>query len=236
VKLTLFVVHNSHPCAAVEKALQLKGLAYRVVEWPPPLHAALQRPIFGARTVPGLVIDRRERISGSRRILRRLDELVAEPRLYPPDKPGVVEAERWGDEEFQQVARDLIWAGAAHRPDALVSYSKGGRIPLPPPAVRALAPGITAVQRRLNRTDDAKATRRLAELPAQIARIDAWIADGTIGDPRHPNAADLQILSTVRLLASFDDARPALEGSAALRAAEALWPPVAGRLPAGALA
>lgn len=236
MKLTLFVVHGSHPCAAVEKALELKRLPYRVVEWPPPMHAPLQRVIFGIRTVPGLSIDRHERISGSSNIMRRLDELAPEPLLYPPDRPEVAEAERWGNDDFQQVARDLIWAGAAHRPDALVSYSKGGKIPLPAPVVRALAPGIVTVQQRLNRTDDAKARRRLEDLPSQIAQIDAWIADGTIGDPAAPNAADLQILSTVRLIASFADSRPALKGTAALKAAEALWPPVAGELPAGAIA
>jgi glutathione S-transferase len=55
--LRLYVVHGSHPCAAVEKAMSMKGLPYRVTEWPPPLHAPIQRALFGARTVPALQLD-----------------------------------------------------------------------------------------------------------------------------------------------------------------------------------
>jgi glutathione S-transferase len=51
VGLRLYVVHTSHPCAAVEKALQLKGLPYNVWEWPPPLHPPMQKLLFGRRTV-----------------------------------------------------------------------------------------------------------------------------------------------------------------------------------------
>jgi glutathione S-transferase len=196
----------------------------------------MQRLIFDARTVPGLVIDRRERISGSRRIMRRLDALAPDPPLYPPGRPEVEEAERWGDEEFQQVARDLIWAGAAHLPDALVGYSKGARIALPAPVVRALAPGIVRAQRALNRTGDGKAARRLQELPAQVAKIDGWIADGTIGDAEHPNAADLQILSTVRLLMTLGDLREMIAARPSGRLAAQVFPQADGDMPAGSLA
>ena len=68
---TLFVVHGSHPCATVERALELKGLAYSRFEWPPPAHALGQRLIFGRRTVPGIRFATGERVSGSRAILRR---------------------------------------------------------------------------------------------------------------------------------------------------------------------
>jgi glutathione S-transferase len=235
--LTLFIVHNSHPCAAVERALVLKGLDYRVWEWPPPLHAPMQRLMFGRRTVPALR-NGSEKIVGSRAIMHRLDELVATPALYPAEpelRARVEEADRWGDEDFQQVARDLIWAGAVHRPDAIVSYSRGSRIGLPAPAVRLAAPAIARGARRINHTSDGKARRRLDALPDQIARIDGWIADGTLGDAEHPNAADLQILSTVRLIASVADARPALEGRPCLTRALELFGPVHGELPAGAI-
>jgi len=238
MQLRLYVVHNSHPCAAVEKALELKGLPYRVWEWPPPLHVPMQKLLFGRRTVPAIRIDS-EKISGSRTIMRRLDEIAPEPRLYPSDpaqRARVEEAERWGDEEFQQVARDLIWAGAVHRPDALVGYGQGSRLKTPPAVVRLIGPVIARLGRAVNQTGDEKGRRRLQELPAQIALIEAWIADGTIGDPDHPNAADLQILSTVNLIATMADPRPALEGSQALAAARRLFPPIHGELPAGAIA
>ena len=41
--------------------------------------------IFGPRTVPGLRIDGTEKISGSRAIMRRLDQLAPEPPLFPAD-------------------------------------------------------------------------------------------------------------------------------------------------------
>jgi glutathione S-transferase len=236
--LRLYVVHNSHPCAAIEKALQLKGLPYRVWEWPPPVHTVVQTLLFGKRTVPALTIGQ-ERVQGSRTIMHRLDQLAPEPLLYPADpalRAAVEEADRWGDEEFQQDARDLVWAGAVHRPDALIGYSEGSRIPLPDPVVGAIAPGITRTVRRINKTGDAKAGRVLAALPEKVAKIDAWIADGTIGDADHPNAADLQILSTVRLMSTMADLRPIFAASPSVDLALRIFGPINGELPAGALA
>ena len=45
---TLYAVPASHPCAAVEKALQLKGIEYRRVDIPPVAHKAVQKVLFGA--------------------------------------------------------------------------------------------------------------------------------------------------------------------------------------------
>src|SRR5919201_257991 len=72
----LYVVHGSHPCAAVARAMDMKGFAYEVVKLLPPLHAALQRMRFGARTVPGLVLESGEKISGSRADLQALPEYL----------------------------------------------------------------------------------------------------------------------------------------------------------------
>lgn len=235
--LRLFVVHGSHPCAAVEKALSAKGLEYEVTEWPPPLHPAIQMALFGRRTVPALW-NGSEKIVGSRAIMRRLDEIAPEPPLYPadPEHRGRVEdAERWGDQEFQQVARDLVWTGIVHHPDALVSYGEHSRIPLPDFAVRLSAPLIAHGAALLNHTGDDKARRRLRELPGQLQRIDAWIENGTIGDAEHPNAADLQIFSTVRLLSTIGDAQVALAGTRAQALARELFPQWDGTLPAGAI-
>jgi glutathione S-transferase len=238
MRLKLYVVHGSHPCAAVEKALQMKGLDYRVFEWPPPLHAPMQTLIFGGRTVPGLRING-EKVQGSRTILRRLDELAPEPRLYPEDpdhRARVEEAERWGDEVFQPIARELIWAAMVKRPDAMVSYSKGSKLPLPAPAVRASAPAIARMASKLNKTNADVARRDLAELPAQLDKIDAWVADGTIGDADRPNAADLQILSTIRLMLTMADARALIAGRPCAAAAERLFDEFDGDMPAGAIA
>jgi glutathione S-transferase len=237
MRLKLYVVHGSHPCAAVEKALQLKRLDYRVFEWPPTLHAPMQTVIFGGRTVPGLRING-EKVQGSRAILRRLDELAPEPRLYPTDPvllSRVEEAETWGDTVFQPVARELIWAAMVLRPDAMVSYSKRSRLRLPAPAVRLSAPAIARIASRLNQTNADVARRDLAELPAQLDKIDAWIADATIGDAERPNAADLQILSTLRLMLTMGDARALITGRPCAAAAQRLFNEFDGDMPAGAI-
>ena len=72
----LYAVNGSHPCDTVERALQLKGVAYKVVELPPPAHALVMRALFGERTVPALKLESGEKVQGSRAILARLDELV----------------------------------------------------------------------------------------------------------------------------------------------------------------
>ncbi len=241
MNLTLYVVHGSHPCAAVEKALELKSLSYRKVEWPPPLHAPIQRALFGARTVPGLKISNNhspERISGSRAIMRRLERLAPEPPLFPadPDKRRAVEqAEGWGDEVFQPIARTLVWTGMGHSPEALVSYSEGSKIPLPAAAIKLSAPVIARLERSLNHAGDGAAAKELQLLPGYLDRVDAWIADGTIGDSQHPNAADLQIASTIRLLMTLADLRPLIEGRPCAEPARTLFPVQAGEMPAGSL-
>lgn len=239
MRLTLYVVHGSHPCAAVEKALELKGLQYRVIEWPPPLHAPLQRMLFGARTVPALRIDRSEKVSGSRAIMRRLEELQPEPRLFPEDpakRAAVEEAERWGDETFQPIGRTLIWNGFKHSPNAMVSYSERSRLPLPAPMIRASAPLIARMAGRLNGATDEAARHEQRELPDYLDRIDGWIADGTIGDAEHPNAADLQLESTIRLLMTIADLRGMISSRPCGALAQRLFPDADGDMPAGSLA
>lgn len=236
MRVKLYVVHGSHPCAAVAKALALKGLPYSVVEWPPPMHAAMQQLIFGARTVPGVKIDG-EKISGSRAIMRRLDQLAPEPPLFPHEpaaRAAVEEAERWGDELFQPIARTLIWPAMRHSPEAMVGYSRGSKLPMPPAAIRVMAPVITRLECALNHTSDSAAQADLRTLPAHLDKIDAWIADGTIGgDP--PNAADLQIGSTIRLLLTLADVRPLIAGRPCEALARRVFPDAPGEMPAGSL-
>jgi glutathione S-transferase len=235
-RLRLYVVHGSHPCVAVQKALDLKGLDYAVWEWPPPLHTVGQKLLSGQRTVPSLRIDR-EMISGSREIMRRLDELVAQPSLYPLDperRRRVIQADAWGEREFQPVARQLIWTGLRRRPAALASYARHSRLPIPPRLFGMFVPLVVRAQSRINRVSPEATARTLRELPGQLDRIDAWFADGTLGAGR-PTAADLQILSTVRLLSTMADVRPLLIGRPSLAAAAALWPRLDGELPKGAI-
>lgn len=234
---TLYVIHNSHPCIAAERALQLKGQPYRIHEMAPALHVPEQWLRFRATTVPTLTLGSGEQIVGSRAIVHRLDELVPEPRLLPQDpdqRARVVEAERWGDEVLQPVPRRLAWTGACARPDALASYSEGSRLPLPGFVQRLAAPYIARVARWRNRGGEQQARKDLAALPAMLDRIDGWIGEGVMGGPE-PNAADLQIATSIRLLATMEDVMPLLEGRPCLAAAMRLFPSHTGRMPAGAL-
>ncbi len=235
--LKLYVVHGSHPCATVSRALDLKGVPYDLVELPPPLHAPIQRVLFGARTVPAVRFDDGEKLSGSRAILDRLEELAPEPALLPADpeaRTAVLRAEEWGEEVFQPIARRVLWPALRRRPGALPSYSDGSRLPaVPVPLLRAVAPGVAAIEMRLNSADEGAVRADLRSLPGHLDRIDGWIGEGVLGGET-PNRADLQIAPTARLLMSLRDVRPMLDrrpvGDLALR----LFPDYPGEVPADA--
>jgi glutathione S-transferase len=233
--LKLFVVHGSHPCATVQRALELKGIERRIVELPPPLHAPIQQMLFGVRTVPAVRFDDGEKLSGSRAILARLDELAPEPALLPADpdaRAAVLRAEEWGDEVLQPIARRLLWPALSRRPDALASYSEGSKLPAPAPLLRLMAPVATRAEMRLNKATEGAVRADLRALAGHLDRVDAWIASGVLG-AQPPNRADLQIAPTVRLLMTIGDVRPLIEGRAAARHALEYSPHLAGDVPSG---
>jgi glutathione S-transferase len=234
---TLYVIHGSHPCETAKRALELKRQPYRVVEYVPVLHVPGQWRRFRALTVPGLVLGNGEKIVGSRAIVHRLDQLVPDPPLLPADpdaRAAVLEAERWGDEVFQPVPRRLVWAGIRQRPEASHSYGAGSQLPLPSPVRTASTPLVSRVAVWRNKASVANARADVTALPSQLDRIDEWIADGTMGGDQ-PNAADLQIAPAVRLLGTFADIWPMLQGRASWALAQKLFPQYAGEMPAGAL-
>jgi glutathione S-transferase len=100
--------------------------------------------------------------------------------------------------------------------------------------VVAAAPLITRVEIAMNRSGEAAARADLAALPGQLDRIDAWIAEGVLGGER-PNAADLQIAPTVRLLSTLGDVRPMIDGRPCDELARRLFPVYPGEVPAGTL-
>jgi glutathione S-transferase len=229
----LYVVHGSHPCDAVAKALELKGIAYKRIELPPPSHAVLMRPLFGGRTVPGVRFEDGEKVQGSRAIMRALERRVPEPPLYAG--PAVEEAERWGDEVLQPIARRLLWPAFSRHSDAMYDFQEGQRGPkLPRPVIRAAAPLITRIERRLNGATDDAARADLHALPGHLDRVDAWIADGVLAGAQ-PNAADLQIATTLRLLHTLGDVRPLIAGRPAEELAFRWFEPLPGSVPAGVL-
>jgi glutathione S-transferase len=180
--------------------------------------------------VPGLVVDG-EPVHGSRPILARLEQIEPEPALYPePIAERVREAELWGDVELQDLGRRFSWGALHFRPEAMATY--GGAGPLDPAgtdfAIRFLRAswkyhGITC--ERL--ADD------LAAFPAKVEQIERYANEGVIGGDR-PNAADLQIGATIRVLLTVGDVAPLLSGTAAERIALANFPDYHGAIPAGA--
>ena len=232
----LYVVPASHPCAAVEAALELKGVDYKRVELLPLSQLIVGPLLYGGVTAPGMRVDG-ERVAGSRAIMHRIDELAPEPPLLPA--PGdasyarVLEAERWGDEVFQAVPRRLIDAAFLRNPRAMESYADPDNLPLPLWMLRPTQPLIARAMAWRNKAKDENARADLTGLPAQLQRVDDWIADGLLGG-QAPNAADLQIGSTIRLLASIGDVRPLIEGRPAAGLSR-YFPPLRGEVPPGAL-
>jgi len=234
--LKLYVVPASHPCAAVEVALRRKGLAYERVDLIPVLHILIQRARFGQGTVPGLAADG-QRVVGSRQIMRMLDVLAPEPPLYPAEataRARVEAAEAWGDDVLQALTRRLAWAHLRRDPAAMTSYAEGSDLPLPDWMARASAGLVARTEILIHHAGDDAARADLAALPGLLEHADALIADGVIGGPE-PNAADLQIASSVALLATFGDLGPLLDERPCAQLARRLFPDTPGHVPAGAL-
>ncbi|MEH3054989.1 MAG: glutathione S-transferase N-terminal domain-containing protein [Patulibacter minatonensis] len=233
---TLHVINGSHPCAAVLRALELKGIDVRLVEYMPPTHPLILKVRFGTGRVPLLKLATGEIVPGSRRIMQRLDALQPEPPLYPREHIAAIEeADRWGDEVLQSAARRLLWAAVKQRPSALASFQAGSRLPsLPKPAVRLFAPLVVLGEERLNRITAAAVRDDAASLPSMLAKLEEFHDAGAFGTGT-PTAADLQIGASIQLLRAVEDLRPILDSHQLARDAARWLPPSPGVVPKGAL-
>jgi glutathione S-transferase len=222
---------------AAEEALKLKGVDYKRVELPELGHIPFQKLRFGAPTVPGIVFDDGEKVIGSRAIMERLDERVAEPPLYPSDpseRAKVKEADRWGDDVLQSMARRAVWWALRRDAAPMPSFLEGAKLPFPTPLVRVIGPGVARMASSVHKATDEAIAEDMRRLPEDLDRVDGYIADGVIGtDP--PNAADLQILSSIWLLLAFADLRPLIEDRPCGRLARERFPASTGDVPAGTL-
>lgn len=230
--LTLHALPPSHPCMTVEAALQYKGLDYERTDLTAGKHVEEMQAIYGEgrSTVPGLLIDG-EPVHGSRPILARLEQLAPDPALYPePISEAVRDAERWGDEELQDLGRRLPWGALHFRPEALGTF--GGAEPLDGPGTD-LAIGYVRSTWRYHKISAARLHDDLQGLPEKLDHIDALAAQGVLGGDT-PTAADLQIGATVRALLVVGDLRPLIEGRPAERIARRWFPQYTGEIPAGA--
>jgi glutathione S-transferase len=236
MNVKLYVLPASHPCAAVEAALRLKGIEFDRVDLLPITPVLIGPLRYGGTTVPGMRVDG-EKIVGSRTIMRRLDELRPDPALLPPvgseRYAPVLEAERWGDEVLQSMPRRIIDVAFLRRPLAMQSYVGEAKLPIPSALMGPAMPVTAKLMAFKNKARDATARADIAALGGQLDRVDRWIGDGLIGGDE-PNAADLQIGSTIRLLLSIGDLRPLIEGRPAATLTK-WFPPLVGEIEAGVL-
>lgn len=231
-ELILHVLPPSHPCMTVEAALRRKGLTYERVVLTPGPHVEEMQRIYGERrsTVPGMLIGD-EAVHGSRAILARLERLVAEPSLYPePQAEEIREAERWGDEELQDLGRRLPWGALHFRPEAMGTFAGGA--PLDGPGTDFAIKYVHGSW-RYHKITAARLYDDLAGLPEKLRHIDSLADRGVIGADA-PTAADLQIGATLRVLLTVADLRPLLHGRPGEQIARRWFPDYAGEVPVGA--
>jgi glutathione S-transferase len=231
-ELVLHALAPSHPCMTVAAALRHKGLAYERVDLTPGSHVEEMQRIYGPgrSTVPGLLIDG-EPVHGSRAILARLEQLVEDPALYPePRAEEIREAERWGDEQLQDLGRRLPWGALHFRPEAMGTFAGGA--PLDGPGTD-FAISYVHSSWRYHKITAARLHDDLAGLPDKIAHVDSLADRGVIGGDT-PTAADLQIAATLRVLLTVGDLRPLLDGRPAEEIARRWFPDYAGEVPVGA--
>jgi glutathione S-transferase len=231
-QLVLHLLPPSHPCATVEAALRLKGLAFEKVELQAGAHTAQMESLYGEgrRTVPGLMIDD-EPVHGSNAILERLELLAPEPSLFPEALGDAVGAAmRWGDEELQDLGRRLPWGALHFRPEAMGTFAGGD--PLDPPGTDFAIRYVRASWKYHN-ISAARLAEDLAGLPTKLDRIDAYVAEGVLAGEQ-ANAADLQIGATLAVLLTVGDVRPLIEARPAVQVARRWFDDRPGLVPAGA--
>jgi len=232
----LYVILGSHACRTGMLLLEHKGIEYRRVELPTGLqpwvlwllgfrsreHRAERMGEDGPLslaiadklgTVPALKMNG-DRISTNREIARHLDRVQPDPPLFPadPERRRVVEeAERWGDEVLQMVARRIALCAAQHGPDAIHCRGAQGRLgPLLWRSDAMRARGTRFVGRTAFAANRRTEAELHAELPGLLDQVDAWISDGVL-DGDELNAADYMIVTSLALLTYCVRLRPEIE-------------------------
>jgi len=213
--------------------LDLKGIEYKRTDLMPVVAKGALRAVgFPRTTVPALKIGG-ERIQGSREIARALDRIQPDPPLFPADpvaRAAVEDAERIGDEQLQHPIRQLLWWGFKHEKENLRGYSEGAHLGVPIGLAIKTGGPLVAISARLNEATDPCARAALAVLPALLDQVDAYIADGTIGNPER-NAADFQIATSIGLALTLDDLKPLIESRPAGALAREIVPNYPGHTP-----
>ena len=228
----LYALPFSHPSIAARLMLERARIEHEIVNLPMGLHPLfLRKAGFRGGTVPALVLDGR-RIQGSLEISRAIEARGPAGILFPVEAEArrrVEGAERWAEAELQPIPRRLFRWALSRDASLRRRVARMARFPLPRLAGALMKP-LAARFARVSRADDATVKADLERLPVLLGRVDAWIADGTIGG-EEPNAADYQIGTAIRAMLAMDDLRPRIEGRPAAELAVRIVPDYPGRLP-----
>jgi glutathione S-transferase len=244
----LYVIPGSHACRSAILMLEHKRVTYRRVDVVTLLHplvvrlhgfdAGGQTRNAGGRrplplrigdllgTVPALACDG-ERVSTNHGIARFLDGRHPEPPLFPADpgqRSAVEDAERWANDTLQMTARRIPLAWAVRDPSAVGPSTGDGRMGYLLYR-RALARRliIPMIGRAIFAVTPEEERDPLAELPAMLDRIDAWIMAGVLGGAEL-NAADFMVAPSLAVILYRPDARAMFEGRPALELVDRLLP------------
>lgn len=229
----LYAIPFSHPSIAAHLMLERAGVPHEVVNFPMGLHPVFLRARrFPGSTVPALILDGC-RVQGSLAISRAIEARGPAGILFPVDpaaRERVKEAERWGESELQPIPRRLFRWTMAGNPAIRRRVLQRAGLPLPGIAARVMKPIVTRFARSAN-ANDATVRADMEGLGMLLDRVDALIAEGTIGGPE-PNAADFQIATSLAAMLAFEDLVPSIENRPAADLARRLVPPYPGKVPA----
>jgi glutathione S-transferase len=245
---TLYAIPGSHACEVGALMLEHKGIPYRRKDFWPGMHSLSVRmrgfpgkgktrmlgerkPTFSVAlgdrfgTVPAVKLGD-ERLQPNEVIARRLDEVKPDPPLFPADpqlRRKVEEAEAWGDDPFQMVARRLTLAAVIHGPDALYDRGAKGRLgPLLWHSDFVRLHGSKFLAKRVFSANAATEQEMLDQLPGLLDTIDGYIADGALdGDRLY--AADFMIAPSLAILSYRKDLRPVIDARPAGKLVDRVW-------------
>lgn len=227
---------GSHPCEAVYAAARYKGIEFRTVNVPPAIHRFIMRANFGGYRVPGACING-VKVQGTSMIFLALDHLKPDPPLFPSElgqRERVIDAERWGEGEFQDIGRRLIWAHLSRSPETVRNWAAPGPPTFEQRVKYYAAPPLAQVARFGNHATNENVQKDLKRLPVLLDRVDELIDQGVIGNDE-PNAADFQIFSSIAMWANMRDIRPYINDRPCGVVAARLFPQYKGVVPAGLL-
>jgi glutathione S-transferase len=233
MEATLYSIPGSHPAKAVGGMLDLKGIPYKRRDLMPVISKGVLKGMrFPGTTIPSLRVDGRK-LTGSREISRALDEIKADPLLFPSDptaRAAVEEAEVWGEKVLSDAVRRILWNAIKRNRKPLKSFAEGAKLGVPIDLAVATAAPIIAAEIRIHKITDERVREDLAAFPGWLDQVDEWISEGVLGgDP--PNAADFQIAAALRLAMTLDDLRPVIESRPAGELALRLVPDYPGKMP-----